>query len=155
MKRYGLILSPFSANIRTRKKSIVKIGHLIAKSVLQLFQRALFEARYVGAGNSQVFCHLALSFRLIALQPVAQHDDLALARQEQRVHQTADALHVPLHIQIRLYALVGADYIKICKRISVLVDVYGVVDGYLARGLFLASEEHQNFVRYPHLTARS
>src|SRR5699024_11023834 len=52
----------------------------LLKRFAELFQRALFDARYIAARDAHLLCDLALGQRRGQAEPVPQADDLALAR---------------------------------------------------------------------------
>ena len=98
--------------------------------------------------------NLTLRPRLKASKTVPEYDDLSLAFVQYTFHQRSQPLYMHPHVDVVRNVVLGADNVHVSKRVALFIDVYLLVYRHLVLELFLAPEEHKNFVRYPHLTAR-
>ena len=126
----------------------------ISKSALELFKSAFFYSADVRAGDVQPFCYLLLSQWLLASETVPKGDYAPLTGSEQGVHQPKRLFSGYLPLNVVGQRVVTAYNVDIRQGITLLVNVYGVIERDLAGKLLACSEMHKYLVRYPHLTAR-
>ena len=126
---------------------------LSAQGPLELFKCAFFDARNIGAGDAQHICCFPLRPRALLKQAVAHNDDLSLAFIQNCAEHAEHFFGLYFAIKILGDRVVTADDINIGQRISVTVDVDGLVNGDLVVQLASGAEIHEYFIRYPAATA--
>lgn len=112
----------------------------------QLLQRFFLKARDIAAGNVQLFCDFSLHKRSLSRKPVAQQNDLALARRKTGLHRVVQLPHLHAQVDVLQNVVVRRDGVEQRQRVAVLVGIDRVVQRHVLRRLFRAAEEHQNLI---------
>ena len=118
----------------------------------QLFQRPLFDARYIGPGDAEGRGDLPLGQGDGAAQPVPQADDLRLPGGQPVPHQLVQPQGAVPVVDVVQHGVVHAHHVHQLEGVALLVRLDGVGQGHLALELLLAAEVHQHLIRYPLLT---
>ena len=112
----------------------------------QLFQRTLFDARYIAARNPHLFGNLPLGQGGGQTQPIAQADDLALARGQTGSKRPVHGVVSVVLLDSRKPLIFTADHILQRKRVAVAVGLKRIGQRQLERALALLPEMHEQLV---------
>ena len=133
---------------------IFKFGLVVAKGSANLRERLFFDPADVRAGDVQHLRDLSLRFGRQTAETVPKNDDLALARRQNGLYVKKRFFGVQLYLKVLYRGVLRADDVTVRQRIAVLVNIDRFAERNLGGELLLGTKKHEDFVRYPHLTAR-
>ena len=114
----------------------------------------LAAAGYIGPGDAALGGDFPLGQGRAGVESVAQGDDHGLPLVQALGHAPAHLGAGVPGIQLLQHIIVHADGIQKGQGVPIPVPVDGVGQGHLSLELPLGAEVHQDFICYPHLTAR-